>query len=242
MTVVAIHQPNFLPWLGYFYKMYRSDRFVLHDNVEFSKRELTKRTLVRKAKLSSETAYLIVPLQKHSDFVLIKDLKIDNKPAWFDQHIRFLSTVYAKAPFLDDTLELLLPYYKNTLSNDSFTDFTGSLITGIGELFGCRCEIHRSSELPATGRKGEYNKELIQYFKGDIYFSGQGAKKYQVEEELSAAGIQTIYNPFHAFIEKRMYEQHQGPFINGLSVLDALINIGAEKIKGLFAEASRETL
>ncbi|MBK8563691.1 MAG: WbqC family protein [Saprospiraceae bacterium] len=75
--IVAIHQPNYFPWLGYFYKIAACDVFVFHDNVEHSKRYPTRRTLIRKSAEDIAPIWLTVPLKS---IVTLHSLRIWKLP------------------------------------------------------------------------------------------------------------------------------------------------------------------
>ncbi|MFX1507336.1 MAG: WbqC family protein [Promethearchaeota archaeon] len=229
-TIIAIHQPNYFPWLGYFNKIYCSDVFVFHDNVKFTKRSLTKRTLIRKAPTSSEKTYLTVPVKKTSDYDLIKDLNADHNQNWQSKHINQLKGVYHKSPYFKEYFPLIKELFQSFKDVESLVDVNILSIKGIMEILSLDNDTVRSSELQVEGVKSEYNINLIKHFQGTIYLSGTGARGYQTEEDFTKSDIKLIYQEIFNFLEENPYYQAQGEFINGLSVLDALFNIGADGI------------
>jgi hypothetical protein len=233
--IVSIHQPNLLPWLGYFYKIWASDVFVLHDNVEYTKHSFTKRVFVRKTPADTERHYLTVPLKRHSDFALIRDLKICHEQNWQQKHINKLYYVYHRAPFFED----YFPTIERTILSSSkmtfLADFNKKLILDILDFLDIQTKIVSSSALPIEGfRADEYNAEIVAYIGGDLYISGTGAKKYQFNMTYLERGISLIYNEIGQFVKKTP-PQYPIDFDPSLSILDALFYIGKEGILDIFA-------
>ncbi|MFW9856152.1 MAG: WbqC family protein [Candidatus Thorarchaeota archaeon] len=234
-SIIAIHQPNYFPWLGYFNKIFCSDVFVFHDNVKFTKRGFTKRTLIR-APISTEKKYLTVPLEKHSDFSLIKDLKVDNTKNWQSKHLNQIRGTYHKSPYFKEYFSEISDLIQGFCDVELLIDVNVNSIRELMEMLSIKVPTPISSKLPVKGKKSEYNINLVKLFQGTIYLSGTGARKYQAEAEFANAGIELIYQEVFDFIEKNPYYQAQGKFINGLSVLDALFNIGVDGIIKIFEE------
>ena len=231
---ISIHQPNFLPWIGYFYKIWASDIFILHDNVEYTKHSFTKRVFIRKYPVQTERDYLIVPLRRHSDFALISDLRICHEQNWQQKQINKIYYVYHKAPFFDayfPTIE------RSILSSSDITylaEFNKNLILDILTFLNIDRKMVLSSELPVRGfQADEYNAELVDYMGGDLYISGTGAKKYQFNTTYNERGISLIYNEIAHFL-KSYPPQYPIQFDAGLSILDALFYIGEEGILDIF--------
>ena len=124
---------------------------------------------------------------------------------------------------------------EETAGMDSLTDVVQHGVHLFSALLNCRTRIVRSSELPVSGVKSQYNVNLVKHLGGNVYYSGSVAAGYQGEDEYRAAHCVLLYSKVFAYLEQHPYEQAQGPFVNGLSMLDALFNIGTEGIKNLFA-------
>ena len=93
--IVAVHQPQFLPWLGYFDKMRRADTFCYLDNVQYKKNDWQNRNRIKTAQ---GWQWLTVPV--HYRFPQkIKEVTIDNTVAWKTKHLRTLTTNYSHAPY-----------------------------------------------------------------------------------------------------------------------------------------------
>lgn len=232
---IAIHQPNYLPWLGYFYKIWVSEKFVFHDNVEYTKKSFTKRVCIRKYPDTDTTNYLSVPLKHHSDFELIKDLKICNNINWREKHLNKVYYVYHRAPFFD----AFFPMYKQILTDknpldDTLVHLNTTLIKAIMQVLGINTPLYYSSHLPISVLKADfYNAEIAQFLGGTHYVSGTGAQNYQSQLTYESFNVQLDISHFNEFIHQ-VPPQYPVPFLPYLSILDALFYLGAQEINALF--------
>jgi hypothetical protein len=236
MTTVAIHQPNYLPWLGYFHKIYASDIFVFLDDVEFTKSYI-HRTKVRKKLYSTDTKWLIVPIKDQSSNDLIKDVQVATDINWKQDHLNTIKYLYAKAPFFHDYYHGFSTILLQTRPEDfkSGLVHVNTVLTGyLMKVLGIKTNEVFSSELGIKGKKSEYVANLSEHFKADIYLSGSGAKNYNVPEHFESRGIKVAYSEFFQFLKKNPYPQRQGDYIPGLSIIDAMFNIGVEGILEIF--------
>ena len=233
--IIGIHQPNYLPWLGYFYKISLCDIFIFHDNVELTKKGYTRRTNIRKGN-TAEKIFLTVPLKKHSDFALIKDLQIVDQSNWQQKQLNQLFAAYSKSRNFDQIQDLLKEIFNQKIT--ALSSLNIELIKKISTLLGLNTNFYLSSELPVSGKGNEYNLNLCKHFNATHYASGIGAKNYQDETSFQNSKIEIMYNDFYSFLKKHPYEQHHSDFIPGLAVVDALFNIGIEGVHQLFQNYS----
>ena len=160
--IVSIHQPNYIPWMGYFYKIWASDAFVLHDNVEFTKQSLTPRVFNRKEFNTAEKVDLSVPLKKHSDFALIRELEICHFQNWQQRHLNKIYYVYHKAPFFKKYYPVILDTIQSSRHLTHLADLNKFLIFNILDILKINKPIHVSAQLPLKGFKAdEYNAAIV---------------------------------------------------------------------------------
>ena len=220
MTTIAIHQPNYFPWQGYFHKIAHCDVFVFLDDVPFSRGSLTNRTYYRQKKHTKSKAYLTVPLKKHSSGTLIKDLQIDHSQNWQQRQLNQIKNTYSGAPAFDKIYPISSNWMDVSLDFIYLSEWNQFLISQLSNLLGLSPRFICSSTLPVKGKASEYIIKIVQHLGGSIYFSGTGAKKYQDEEDYTKEGIQLKYSQFTEY----PYYQEQGEWLNGLSVIDKLMN------------------
>ena len=240
---VAIHQPNYYPWIAYFYKIYTADIFIFHDNVEHSKRYPTRRTRIRANNNIDKPLWLTVPLEKHHDNTFIKNLLVSRGQNWQELHLNKLHAIYQNAPFFS----AYFPIIENAISaasqkHHSLADLNISLIYTIKEILGLSCRFHRSGELPINGLKGgAYNAALTRHVGGIKYLSGMGGKNYMSIDDFAEEGIEMEFTGFGDWLIKSPYPQAQGTeYLPGLSVLDGIFNLGAEGVVGLLEEFEKQ--
>lgn len=224
MSVVACHQPNFLPWLGYFYKIKQCDVFLLLDDVLVSTnaaKSYFAQTWIKNT--NGEKLLLSLPKKQHPVHTLIREVRCAENHAFFVK--KFLKTIdscYHKAPYFH-------PHYEH-LSNIVQTSYSFlyelnvALIRYCASCLQVSCEIRLSSELGSTQQKEARILDLVQKVGGTVYLSGQGAKKYQNESHFAEQGIQLRYSDFTI----QPYPQLYGKFLGGLSVLDFLFNTNGD--------------
>jgi hypothetical protein len=234
MNTIAIHQPNYLPWLGYFYKIWASDVFVLHDNVEYTKQSLTKRVFIRKTPVAIDKTYLSVSLRRHSDFMKIKDLRLCNDHQWHIEHLNKIYNAYHKAPYFNQYYAVLEGILRNAHYYETLKYFNEVLIKQILNTLDINTLVFSSSELPRFDAKADsLNAAIAEYLGCKRYISGQGALKYQCTSTYKERGIDLIYNNVGRYLMTTP-PQYPIPFDPSLSILDALFYIGKDGILDIF--------
>jgi len=219
--VIAIHQPNFLPWIGFFYKMLKSDVFVFLDNVQFSKNSYQNRV---KIKSSQGAIWLTVPVL-HKFGQLTKEVKINNREQWREKHLKTLELNYKKASFFKPVFELLQEiYFKEEW--ELLVDFNIELIFSISKFLEIETEMIRASSLNVSGKSTDLLINIAKELNASIYLSGKGGANYQDEEKFRANGIELKYSDF----THPVYPQLWGEFIEGLSIIDLLFNCGEKSL------------
>ncbi len=229
--IVAIHQPNYFPWLGYFHKIYASDVFVFHDNVEHSKRYPTRRTRIRKSSEDDSPIWLTVPLKQHSDFALIKDLEIDHSKEWPEKHFHKLKSTYYNAPNYRVFIEKLEEWYASAHQFKSLVEWNIYLIKSIMQFLQIERNTINSSDLQVQEKGSSANLAIVRALGGVAYISGMGGASYQTNLEFQAAGISLKYSQFADYFRENILGY---PF--GLSALDVFFHLGENKVMELLKE------
>lgn len=214
--VVGIHQPDYIPYLGLFYKMSQSDFWVFLDDVQFSSDNFHHWNRVKTA---NGECRLKIPVEQHFGD-LINAVRTRDELRWKEKHLKTLELSYAKAPYFKALYpkirELILETYPN-LAEQNIT-----INSYIAEQFGILPRNVRGSELHLDSAKEARVIDICKAVGGDVYLSGNGARAYQVDEHFAAQGLELRYVDYHAFV----YSQLWGEFIPNLSVLDYIFNCG----------------
>jgi len=217
--IVGIHQPNFLPWLGYFYKIMKSDVFVFLDDVQYVKRSFINRN---KIKTHGGEKYIRLPLHQKGKYKqLIIDCALFNKDEAIDHLTKNIQMNYKKSKYFQDYFSS----FEEALNNgsESLVDINISLIKWVLCILEETVNFKRSSEL--EGVSGVSTERLISICKnvgGNRYLSGFGGDKYQDKEMFDDANIELVITDF----EHPTYEQKWGDFIPNLSIIDLIFNCG----------------
>jgi hypothetical protein len=228
--IVAIHQPNYAPWLGYFAKMARADVFVLLDDAQYTKNSYINRVQID---AGGQARWLTVPVS-YSFGDPINRVRTANEN-WPRAHGDTLRTHYAEAPAFRSVWPWLAERYA-ALPAANLAACNAALIAAIAERLGLGARLRNASELGAGDAKAD--DRLIALVKacgeGATYLSGRGGDKYQDPAKFAAAGVRLAYSDF----AHPVYEQGHAEFLPGLSVLDAAFRIGWERTADLLARAA----
>jgi len=222
--IVGIHQPNFMPWLGYFYKIYQSDIFIFLDDVQIQKTgaSYTNRVSINNV---GRSQYITMPIKKEKDKLNINQVKyIDEK--WKKKAIGTLQASYGKSPFFKENKDLIfeLINYKA----DNIAEYNINFIRNISNKLAFKTKFTKSSDFSITTTSTQRLIDLIKKVDGNIYLSGSGGDNYQEHKMYEKENIQLTYNKMPKFEYPQVKTNE---FIGGLSIVDAIFNIGFDELK-----------
>jgi hypothetical protein len=219
---VAIHQPHYLPWLGYLAKWAAADVFVFLDTVQYEKNGWQNRNRI---KTRDGVAWLTVPV--HAPLgTPIAEVTVDRRQPWQRRHLRAIAHAYAEAPafspFRDDLAHIYAEEWTTLapLALASARWLAGAL--------GITTPTCLASELPAVATDDPTDRlvALCRTVGADTYLAGQDGATYMDVSRFEAAGISVRVQAY----DHPEYAQLHGPFVPSLSALDLLLNAGPEAL------------
>jgi hypothetical protein len=224
-TICTIHQPNFLPWLGYFHRIINTDVFVLLDDAQYQKKGGNYENRVQ-FNFSGEAKWVSVPIFRPTGIQTTKMLKI-NSHNWQKKFINTLQTNYGKAQFFNELKEEVFDIVNFQTKN--LYEFNHNALLKLCSLLDIDIigKMVYSSECKLESTSTQRLIDLCKKVKADVYLSGAGGKLYQEEILYEKNHIRLEYQQFNHPI----YQQTTDGFISGLSVLDALFCVGVEQTK-----------
>ncbi len=222
MTVV-IHQPEFLPWLGFWNRLSGVDAYVVLDTATYQKYGFIKRN---KIKTQKGWEWFGMPLQHESSFTQIKDLFIDNTKPWRQRLLNLVRQNYAKALYFGD----IFPWFESVISRpwEKLVDLNLEFLKEVAAKLYIPLKIVIASDLKLEGRATDLLIGICKNLGADTYLSGPGRREgkegYMEVKKFKEAGIQLKIHEF-THPEYRQQFMEQG-FLPYMSVLDLLLNEG----------------
>jgi len=221
-VICAIHQPQYLPWLGYLSKLDAADVFEIYDDTQYKHDEWQNRNRIRTA---AGVQWLTVPVH-HSRGELIRDVAIDNSLPWARKHANALSTHYGRALFYGEHAGEFQDLYAARW--ERLADLNLATIELLCRLFGIGTRIVRSSGLDYEGRATDALVSICRAVGADTYLSGPGGRDYL--EAGKFGGQSGVALCFHDF-DHPAYAQSAArgaDFVPCLSSVDLLFNCGPD--------------
>lgn len=218
-NIVAIMQPTYLPWSGYFNLIKESSVFVFLDDVQFERRSWQHRNRVI---VNGLEHLLSVPVLKSGQTTTIAESMVDDSSHWRVKHLSTLTRSYNKHPHGKEAIEC----FENSVMKASglLCELNTQFIKAVIARLGLDAEIHFSSSIKTSGAKSARLIEIVEHFGGDLYLSPRGSQTYIEEEGLfDQAGIPVKYQDF----TPRPYPQKgTDQFIPFMSIFDLIANVG----------------
>lgn len=214
--ILTGHQPAYLPWLGYFEKIMRSDIYIYVDTVQFEHRSFINRN---KIKTANGVIWLTVPVlaKGHRDSTLC-ELKINNENDWQKKHFLSICTAYKHAPYFQEFIEKIEPFY--TKHYDSFVEFCFEYLLFWLDELKIKTKVLKLSELNVGGHKSELVLNMCKAVNADTYISGALGRNYMDDALFFNNNIKVIYQNY----QSHQYPQLWGEFVPCLSILDFVMN------------------
>lgn len=220
--LVAIHQPNFFPWLGYFDKIRRADVFVFLDAVDYPRAgsggmgSWTNRVRLN---VQGEARWISCPVRRMPLGSPISAAVIDDSQPWRAKLLKTLDANYRKAPNYASAMGILEPLVMNP--ERRLADYNIHAIAAISTHLGLACRFARQSELAHEGQATALLISLVKAAGGHAYLAGGGAGGYQEDDMFAANGVDLVK---HGFAPKTYGDEER--FLPGLSVIDYLMHDG----------------
>jgi hypothetical protein len=215
--IIAIHQPNYIPWLGYFYKIYQSDIFVFLDNVQYSNKGMHDFHYIK----NPQGRFRMKIPVKVNFGNSISEVKLNNTINWKESHLQQIESNYKKAPYFKEIYQDLITVFNP--NDNSLSELNIRLIELIARKLGITTNFVISSDLSIL--ENEKNSRILsicEHLNANIYYSGTGAAVYQNADDFSANGVELRYSTFKPF----KYPQFWGEFESNISILDYLMHCG----------------
>lgn len=214
--IMSAHQPAYLPWLGYFDKIKRSDIFIFLDTVQYEKNSFTNRN---KIKTANGPVWLSVPVVK-TDHIrkIMSEMPIDKNYKWQKKHLNAIQMAYSKAPNFKKLFPQLQELYAKEY--DNIVDITWEHLQFWLKVLEIDTKVMKSSELNVTGKKSDFVLGLCKAVGADYYISGAMGRDYLDTERFIEEGVQVEFQEYR----HPVYPQLYGGFIPNMGIVDFVMN------------------
>ncbi len=218
--IIAIHQPNYLPYLGFFDKMLKADHFVILDDAQFSKGDFHNRNRINTV---TGPKWLTIPVK--GSFMPIKDVVINKENLisgmkWYEYHLNLIKDNYLRTKFFNMLFNRLEEIYKKEYQKLIEVNLT--LILLLKELFKIKTPISLSSQLGLKSSATQRLIDICKYFSANTYLSGKSGPDYMDMNLFEKSNIKVLIQDFN----HPVYKQQFNHFEKNLSSIDAFFNAG----------------
>ena len=248
---IAIMQPYFMPYIGYFQAINAVDKYILYGNVNFEKKSWVNRN--RLMQRNGVIEPMVVPLKKKSSNALIKDITIDYSTDWQRRLLRSIQTNYGKALYFEETFTLLTTILSKQY--ETLMELNTESIKAVAQHLGITTEIEtdnsRFNGMEEELRQLDDRYEAFPYMLkthpvrkvarviemckregSDHYINAIGGMELYSKDEFAQYGIQLEFIKTNPIV----YNQFNNTFEPNLSIIDVLMHNGKERTKQLLNE------
>lgn len=234
MTLVAVHQPTFLPWLGWWDKLVRADILVLLDDVQFPNSGRTWMNRVR-VLVNGEPQWVTMPVHRsHDGLRTVRQTLADDRKPWRERIAATLDASYRRAAHFDDVFPVVDEIVRQP--TDRIAELNEGGVRRLAAPLGLDTgKLIRQSELDAGGKATDLLISLCKAVGGTAYLTGDGASGYLEATKFTASGLELVEQRF----APPRYPQLIDEYVPGLSVVDALMNCGWHGTSALICSSGK---
>ena len=219
--LIAIHQPQYLPWLGYLYKIDKADVFVILDNIQYKKNEWQNRNRI---KTSQGCQWITVPvLYRFPE--KISEVRVNNKENWGRKHLQALITNYSKSPYFENYKSFFEDIFNRNW--DRLVDINIEIIKFLITALDLKTRLVIASDLKLREEPTERLIDICKTLGSNKYLAGQDGNKYMNLELFKKEGMEVIFQDF----KHPVYNQLFGEFEPCMSAIDLLFNCGDNSLE-----------
>ena len=214
---LAIHQPHYFPYAGFFHKLALCDAFVIMDATQYDRRFTNRNRILD----PHGEVWLTVPIEKSGKFMANRDVRVNNSIPWRQEHWKKLLVSYANAEHFDAYTSDLKRLYERdwTFLFDLDLETTSKVLGWLG----MKIPIILESDLDVRSTGTQRLVDICESVGADVYVSGSGGSAYMDESLFRQRGIGVEHQTYSPLPYAQRFS---GPFVPDLSILDMLLNIG----------------
>jgi len=225
---VSIHQPSFIPYLGFFRKALLSDIFIIYDTAQYPKNDWHNRN---RLKFENGVQWITIPVSCHlgDNFLIAKPAGND----FINQHLEKITRAFKKSAYFNELFPAIKDNYQKPY--DNLSEFNCNFLLSIFDILEIKTKIRFSHEFNLQNKRStDALVSMIKLVQCDTYLGGIDTLKYAKADEFQNENINLEINNF---IAKPYKQQFGDEFISNLSVLDALFNIGPQETRKLIEDS-----
>lgn len=223
-----MHQPDYLPWLGYFNKIAASEIFIFFDTAFYSHGGFHDSN---KIKTPTGWCYVTIPIKHSENGKRLKDVQLPTDQRWARKHWRSLVVDYGGARYWTEYSPFFEKLYSEIKQYQTLADLNIHIIEYMSQIFGLKAKFYRASTLGVSPelRATEAILQIIKRVGSTKFLAGPSGKKYLAKDRFSQEGIELLFQEYHEPEHSQLFP----PFISGLSAIDLLFNEGPASSKYL---------
>jgi hypothetical protein len=221
MKIVTIHQPNYLPWIGLFSKIKKSNQFVIADTFTIGDQSTVNRNKIR---TNTGWMYLTIPLNHNIRGMRICDIPLPSDKSWQRNHWRSIYANYSRTAYFNDYKFFFENLY---LKNFKYIcEINLEIIDYLLKCFHIEVDMKRASnmDIDQSLAATDLIVEVLSKTRGDIYLSGPSGRDYMIFEKFTEHNIGL---KFIKFIHPEYNQRYPG-FVPNMSAIDLLFNTGPQ--------------
>lgn len=220
--IVSIHQPNYLPYLGFFNKIKNSDLFILFDTAQYVKNDFHNRNRI---KTPQGEIYLTIPIASKDCYLKrICDVPLPDDKSWALKHWKSIELNYKKTKYFEKYSSFFRDLYSNPPT--MLIKLNESIIRYLLDAFGIKTKIIKASNLDINYnlKSNDLLIDILKKVRATEYISGKGrgGEHYVDVQKFESAGIKFRFQEF----THPIYLQQLGEFIPNMAAIDLLFNVG----------------
>lgn len=218
MTKIAIMQPTYLPWAGYFNLASSVDLFIFLDDVQIERQSWQTRNRIL---VGGNEQLLSISIEKCSLSTQLRSIRLSKSSSWFSKHIKSIDMGY---PSIERETGILSKMNEAYLKYDHLVDYNIFIIKFLFELLDVEPRIFFSSKLDLCSTRSLRLAQICEHFDATCYLSPVGAKEYLYSDRFSENTNAKLI--FQEYIPTTHPQRHCSDFISHLSVIDVIGNMG----------------
>lgn len=216
MKIISISQSNYIPWKGYFDMIAKSDVFVIYDEVQYTKNDWRNRNIIKTA---TGPKWITIPVKKEKLSKKINEtFTISN--GWQKKHMNMIAINYSKASYFKKYSKQLFSIYEKS---ESLSEINFNFIKEICDILGIKTEILQSTDLNLVGDKNSKLIDACKKLEADVYLSGPRGSNYLNLELFDKNKLKVEFMDYSDYPQ---YPQLFGDYLNQVSILDLIFNVG----------------